>query len=308
MDNTSIERNSLEVGKWGNLFMGVAGVVASVLSHSDALLIDGLYSGVNFVAAIVAARISTLTAKPADRRYPFGYDAHESLYVTFRSLVLLGIIAFAVFSGIEKIVTYATGGEVAELVFGPILIYTVVMVAICSGLAYWHRYNWQRTGQQSELLSTESKAAVVDAIVSAGAGGGLLGALLLRGTPLEGIVPVSDSIVVLIMCACIVPQPLRLFLGSLGEVAGKSADTATVDKVRTRAEELFRDRPYVVLEVAVTKLGRAHFILAYIKPSSPITGSEADKLWNEIKQALTMLLGSAKVEIVIAGQGPFTES
>jgi len=81
-----IERRSLEIGKWGNLLMAVAGVVASFLSHSDALLVDGLYSGVNFVSAILAAKITTVVARPADRRYPFGYDAHEALYVTFRSL------------------------------------------------------------------------------------------------------------------------------------------------------------------------------------------------------------------------------
>ena len=37
--------------------MAVAGVVASFLSNSDALLVDGLYSGVNFVSAIIAAGI-----------------------------------------------------------------------------------------------------------------------------------------------------------------------------------------------------------------------------------------------------------
>ena len=58
----AIERRSLHVGKWGNLLMGVAGVVASFLSNSDALLVDGLYSGVNFVSAIIAAKIAAIVA------------------------------------------------------------------------------------------------------------------------------------------------------------------------------------------------------------------------------------------------------
>ena len=45
------EGQSLETGKWGNLLMAVAGVVAAFLSHSDALLVDGLYSGVKFLSA-----------------------------------------------------------------------------------------------------------------------------------------------------------------------------------------------------------------------------------------------------------------
>lgn len=128
--NQTIEHQSLAVGKWGNLIMAVTGVVAAYLSHSEALLVDGLYSGVNFVSSIVAARISVAVARPADRRYPFGYDAQEALYVTFRSLVLLGILVFAVAGAIGKIITYATGGDVPELVFGPIIVYAVVMVVI----------------------------------------------------------------------------------------------------------------------------------------------------------------------------------
>ncbi len=76
-----VERQSLQVGMGANLFMAVAGVVAAYASRSDALLVDGLYSGVNFVSAIIAARISASILRPADRMYPFGYDAYEALYV-----------------------------------------------------------------------------------------------------------------------------------------------------------------------------------------------------------------------------------
>jgi predicted Co/Zn/Cd cation transporter (cation efflux family) len=55
----SIEERSLRLGTWANLLMAGAGVGAAYASHSDALLVDGLYSGVNFLSAIIAARIST---------------------------------------------------------------------------------------------------------------------------------------------------------------------------------------------------------------------------------------------------------
>ena len=303
--NEQIERRSLVIGKWGNLFMAVAGVVAAVLSNSDALLVDGLYSGVNFFSAIVAAGISTSVAKPPDRRYPFGYDAHEALYVTFRSLVLLGIMAFAVTSALGKIFTYATGGEVPELIFGPILVYAVAMVVICLALAAWHHRNWTRSGKQSELLRTETQAAVVDAVLSGGAGGGLLAASLLRGTPLEFIVPVADSVVVLIMCAFIVRQPVSMFMAGLRQVAGAAADDATVEKVREKVGDCLKDRPYKLLEVAVTKLGRAHLVVTYVKPDGPIDGEMADGLWKDLDDVLGETLGQVKSEVVIACKAPF---
>jgi divalent metal cation (Fe/Co/Zn/Cd) transporter len=44
-----IEKRSLHLGKWANLLMAGVVVAAAYASHSDALLVDGLYSGVNFL-------------------------------------------------------------------------------------------------------------------------------------------------------------------------------------------------------------------------------------------------------------------
>lgn len=306
--NTSkerIEQQSLEIGKWANLAMAIAGVAAAFTSHSDALLVDGLYSGVNFVSAIIAARITAIIARPPDRRYPFGYDAYGALYVKYRSMLLIGMMAFAVFGALGKILTYATGGAVPELVFGPILVYSVVMVSICLGLAAWHRHNWQKSGKQSEILKTESRAAVVDAVISAGAGGGLLGAALLRGTPLGFLVPIADAIVVVIMCAFIGRQPILMFLGALREVAGAAAEKSTVEKVQRCVEESLQNRPFRVLEVVVTKLGSAHLVVAYLKPETPVAGETVDTLWLHVNKALRDSMGQVRSEIVIAARPPY---
>lgn len=285
--------------------MAVAGVVASFLSRSDALLVDGLYSAVNFVSAIIAAKITVAVALPPDRRYPFGYDAHEALYVTFRSLVLLGIMAFAVFGAVGKMVAYASGESIPELQFGPILVYSAAMVALCLALAAWHRYNWRRSGKQSEILSTESRAAVVDAVISGGVGGGFLAAMFLEGTVLEVIVPVSDSIIVLVLCVAIAGQPATMFLGALRQVAGASAEPAIVDKVRERLQEILQDQPFEPLDVAVTKIGRSHFVVSYVKPDAAVGGKAADKLWQQLNIGYQELLGQAKSELIIAARPPY---
>jgi predicted Co/Zn/Cd cation transporter (cation efflux family) len=305
LDDTVIERRSLETGKWGNLLMAVAGVAASFLSHSDALLVDGLYSGVNFVSAILAARIAATVVQPADRRYPFGYDVYEPLYVTFRSLVLLGIMVFAAFGALGKILTYATGGAVPKLEFGPILVYSALMVAICLALAAWHRRNWLQAGKRSEILATESRAAVVDAAISGGVGGGFLAAMLLTGTSLEFLVPVSDSIIVLLLCAVIAKEPLQMFLRSLRQVAGSAAEPEVVQDVRTHLEEFLHERPFELLEVAVMRLGRTHFVVSYVKPEAAVDGVQADALWQELDTAIRDLVGPARTELIVAARPPY---
>lgn len=71
---TVVESRFLAVGKWANLFMAGAGVTAAYLSRSDALLVDGLYSGVNFLSAIVAAKVGAAVTRPP----PDGGDRHRA--------------------------------------------------------------------------------------------------------------------------------------------------------------------------------------------------------------------------------------
>ena len=79
-DAAAVEARSLTVSLWANLFMAVTGILAAWLSHSDAVLIDGLYSAVNFAAAIVARRVGASVARRPDRSRPFGYDADEAAH------------------------------------------------------------------------------------------------------------------------------------------------------------------------------------------------------------------------------------
>jgi predicted Co/Zn/Cd cation transporter (cation efflux family) len=105
------EQRALGRGKWANLFMGLAGVSVALVSNASALMLDGLFSGVNFLAAIFAARVAQRVTRTPDTVRPFGYEIEEAVYVMFRSLVLIGIILVAAWTAIEKIVVYATGGE-----------------------------------------------------------------------------------------------------------------------------------------------------------------------------------------------------
>jgi len=300
-----IERQSLEVGKWVNLLMGVVGVAASLLSRSDALLVDGLYSGVNFLSAVVAARVGAAVTRPPDRKRPFGYDAEEPLYVTFRSLCLLGILAFASLNAVVKIITYGTGGSVPELVFGPIFVYAVSMVVLCMGLALWHRANWRRSGRRSAILQTESRAAVVDGVISAGSGGALAAVTLLRGTSLDILVPVADAVVVLVMSLFIVREPLRMFRNSLREVAGGAAEARTVDAVRRITQEHLEVQPFTLLETAVTRMGRNYLVVAYVTPEEGVEASTLDSLRKELQRAFALELGHVKVEVVATESHPF---
>lgn len=299
------ESKALATGKWASLVMCASGILAAYLSNSDALLVDGLYSGVNFFAAVIAARVAGAVARPADRHYPFGYDALEALYVTFRSLVLAGILVFAVFGAGQKILIYLSGGQVRELIYGPILVYSAAMVLICLGLAARYHRAWLAGGRQSALLQAERRAALVDGIMSAGAGAALVSSPLLLGTRFAGLVPIADSLIVLVLALVMLPQPMSMFRAALGEVAGAAARGDADRIARTHARQVFADRKFDLVDVAVTRLGRSYFAVFYINPTEPVLGADIDALRAALAASFSEVGAPVRIETVVTASSPF---
>jgi divalent metal cation (Fe/Co/Zn/Cd) transporter len=67
-----IERRSLQIGVVASLLMAAMGISVYALSGSEALLLDGLYSGVMAASSFIAARIGANVVRPPDRAYPYG--------------------------------------------------------------------------------------------------------------------------------------------------------------------------------------------------------------------------------------------
>jgi divalent metal cation (Fe/Co/Zn/Cd) transporter len=208
-----IEGRALTIGMWGNLFMGSAGILAAILSNSQAILVDGLFSMIGFTAAIVGKRISRTANAQPDKRRPFGYAADEAIFTTFRSLSLLGLVLFALSSATMSIYAYANGNIPPVLNMGALLIYFVAIALTCALLWFFHNRAWRRTDRRSDILRLEAKAAAFDGLITVSAGGGLVLLSVYHDGFLAPIAPVGDSVIVLILCLVVVSRYFQDFLG-----------------------------------------------------------------------------------------------
>lgn len=302
-DGLKVEQRALAIGKWANLLMCFAGVATAYLSRSDAMLVDGLYSGVNFISAIIAAGIGARVILPADRSRPWGYDFDEAIYVTFRSLILVGILAFAGFTSGSKIVTFFTGGDVPDLIFGPIAVYAVAMVVICCALAVVHYRAYVKTGRKSAILQTESRAALVDGALSFGAGAALLSLPYLTDTPLGPYVQIGDAVIVVLLVVLMIWQPLGMFRRTLADLAGTSAPGETVAQVSRTARDLAKEYDFRFHRAGVLRAGRTHYAGIYIDPERPVDAAEVDAFKARLHGLLTDRVGRMRTEVIVTAEG-----
>ncbi|MXU64241.1 cation transporter [Oceanomicrobium pacificus] len=297
------EQRSLTAAKWINLLMAIAGIGAAWLSNSSALQLDGLYSGVGFISAIFAARIGANALRPATRQRPYGFSADEAIYQTFRTLILVVLIVVSFVSAVTNIVNYILNGEGRDLVYGPIIVYFIGIVILCFGLAAFHAYNLRKSGGRSAILKVERQSAIVDGLLSLATGVALVGLPYLVGTPLEVIIPVGDSVILVILALAMISVPVTGFRDGLRELASISAAPANVQAMRRAARAPMDAAGMKLVDLSVTKLGRSFFVAAYVDPGAPVTAAEVDRLARALESAAGEAIGPSKVYVLVSEHG-----
>jgi len=307
MDSSALERRSLNLGKWANLVMAVAGVATAFVSNASALMLDGVFSGVNFLAVIFAARIATSVQRKPDARRPFGYEIEEPLYVMFRSLVLAGILLIAGLNAGFKIFQYAMGDDIPPIRLGWVTAYVSFMIVVCFSLAAVHHRNWVRSGKRSHLLATERTSTFIDGWLSLAAGVAFIVIHFLEGTFLDFLVPISDAIVVLLLVVAMTPQPLRLFRQAMHDILGDSVETELLDRLKAAVQKGVDPDDFRVLDVSALRAGRSLMIIPYLQPLRALQPAVFDRT-KETMTARCLEVADCdrvRVDAIITEQPPF---
>ncbi|WP_170424292.1 cation transporter [Ruegeria arenilitoris] len=273
-----LEGRALIVAMVGNLFMGAAGILAGVLSNSNAIMMDGLFSLVGFGSALLGRQISLRIDAGPDKRRPFGYAADEAIFSTFRALSLLGLVLFAITNAGKNIYSYYNGMTPEPLIFGPMFLYFATIGLTCLLLWAFHFFTWRKTGKTSAILRLEAKASLFDGLFTAAAGIGLGAIYLFRDGALAAIAPIGDSIIVLFLCLLAIGSYLRDFRGGLGELAYATASPDLLAAARRALRPVITEDGGALRDMSVIKQGRTVLITVYYDPLRAITADQVDTL------------------------------
>ena len=307
-DHHRAEARALNLGTAGNAFGAIAALFFYLRSGSDALLLDGLYTAVMAGASVIAGRVNRAAMQPRSRAYPFGASGQEPLYVLFRTLVLLGILAFAVTSALGKVLTYVRGAPIQPVELGGLGWYFGAMLLLNLWLWQVFQRSWRRGERSSDMLRGMAVSARIDALISAGTGAGLLGAPLLLGTALAPLVPITDSLLVLMLCVALLPEPIGIVMAAVAEAAGSSSSVGEERLAQCRAamEPTFNAQDCQLIELAMLKLGRTYTVVAYMEPNAPISAAEVDALRTLLgQQVQAMLQAPVLAEVIPTATHPY---
>lgn len=297
-----IERNAIIAGAVIGLIMAVAGWLTYHFSGSEAILLDGNFSLIGALATLVALKISSIKTTKT-RVYPFGQFVYESLYSIFIGLITAGVIVASIAASCEKIVGYLRGETYPAIETDTIIVYTILMMILCFGLALFFWISNRRLGGNSSILGAYTMQSTIDGLLSAGAGGGLMvfGLVAPNGT-FGFLIQIGDAIVVLLLCLLVCWQPIRLIRDSFIELSGGAlTDSAVTGKISSVVSTYIQDKE--IADLFISKTGSSYLVVAFMQASffDRFGGRELLSLKQEVTQALVAVYDHVAFELCLSG-------
>lgn len=198
------------------LMMGVVavgGLVMGIWSHSQAILLDGIFSLVAIVIKLLMMFTAMLTKQESSRRFQFGYWQCESFVMLMEGVFTLFIVAYALSVGIWGLLH---GGR--EVEFGLAVYYAIFFsIGNWSFYAYVHQVNKK---VKSYLVHYDNLSWLIDAVLATGLLISFSAAWMLQFTPYVYWQIYVDPLIMIVLGIQMVSPSLKILIPSVKQLLG----------------------------------------------------------------------------------------
>ncbi|HKE82421.1 MAG TPA: cation diffusion facilitator family transporter [Vicinamibacterales bacterium] len=276
----STEQGTLKFSIALTVLLGVLGVASGLVTGSQAIIFDGMYSFVDVVPTIVSLLVVKLIARGASHRFQFGYWHLEPLVAVLRDSIL---VVACIYAGIDAANTLTSGGHDVE--YGRAAAWAGILCVI--GFAMTLFLSRRAKALQSPMLELDARSWLVSAVLSLALLIGFALATALAGTALQGWIPYLDAIALLGMALIMLPMPVLGLWRSMSDVLQVAPDELD-HQVHAVMDGVVKQRQFLDYSSYIAKAGRGRFVEIHIlvSPESRIDTATADAIRREVSDRL----------------------
>lgn len=262
--------------------MVLIGIGCAIVSGSDTIMFDGLYSLIHLIIALLTIYISKLVIKPSNDSYPFGYWMYEPMINLAKGLMIINLLALTFFNASSAL--YSGGNEV-------VLNIAVIYAALATLGCFFSAWVVGSLGKRahSPLAMVDAKNWLVDGYISAAMLLVFIAAYLLQDTEWAPWIRFFDPIMVIVLVTLVVIVPLNIIRNAWNEIVGKHPGQSIEDNVRDAIESVVCSALHKGYRLRLTMTGRFLLVHVYflIEASSQLDSIETlDELREQLYQAL----------------------
>lgn len=276
------EERTVRVIIIGNIIAAAAGVLAFIATSSQALFLDAFYSVIALLSSI-AAYIMASASKIKTKHYPKGLQFLEPLYAVLKSLLVLVLLIYSVYSVSLDAWVYFTSGEGQPINIGPIIPYAIAMVIECFFFAYFTYSQNKKMSFTSTILAAESKTCYVDGLQSLGIG---IAALIIYFIDIDGKLGflhyTGDFFITVVLAICSIKEPICVLKNGFLELTGGITDDKELENRVNEAVSRYCVNNLSVKQVQVVKTGV--YINVYIYTEDNDIETIRDSILTELRK------------------------
>jgi predicted Co/Zn/Cd cation transporter (cation efflux family) len=261
--------------------VAVGGTVAGVLSNSQAILLDGIFSYVAVVIKVLMLVTARLTQRETSKYFQFGYWQLQPLVMILEGLFTLLVVVYAFAAGFYSLLG---GGHTMH--FGIAVYYALFFtVADATYFLYVRHVNKKL---KSYLVHYDNISWFIDAALASGVLVSFGIAWYLQGTSYAHWGVYVDPLVMIVLAIQMIPSAIKILAPSFRQILGIAPMELHqhVQSVMDGFMERYRFKDYVssVQEYGRAKIIEIDILLPENYPVQRITA--LDRIRNEIDNAI----------------------
>lgn len=274
-----------------NLMFAVGGFYFAMISRSQSVLFDSIYSFTSSFFMLMSLYVVRLIKKGEDANYHFGYGSFEPLFIVIQTMFILTMNFVLAYFAVK---TLLSGG--AHIGVNAAMIYTGISVVVCALVYIVLKSASKKYG--SPVLSAEAKSWLNDTMLSIAVLTAFLGIIFLSGTPLSFIVPYIDSGMTLLFILFLVPQFIRQLWTNILELL-TSAPSVDIQKQLDAVIEPFIEKHNLAgFNAYSTKRGRTLYVVVHVYLNENRTVKTIDRIRKEMIRAIRKYWHYSDIDIV----------
>jgi predicted Co/Zn/Cd cation transporter (cation efflux family) len=292
-DSHLVEEKALKKSMIGAFLLAVWGIVMASLSHSGAILLDGMFNLISAIMSFFSIEITRLIAGKETREFPLGYFALESLFVFVKGASILILVLMALYSNIQVLLS---GGR--EPALGLMTVYVAIAVIGCLVLYGVTKKSSKQTG--SEILEAETKAWFINAVITGIIGVAFAATLVLRNTALGWIDRYIDQVLVIIFSLIFIKDPLLLMKNGIKELLLAAPQDEYTEPYEKKILPLKEQFGLNSMALEIIKTGRRIWLTVFVDPNSATVNiDEFMQMKSSIESMAKEVYENTQTEIIL---------
>ncbi|WP_373845461.1 cation diffusion facilitator family transporter [Clostridium sp.] len=259
-------------------------IIAGVLSGSVSIISEAIHSGMDLVASLVAFLSVRHSAKPADRKHPYGHGKIENISGIVEGLLIFVAAAMIIIEAFKKI-------------FEPVVIeqatIAIVVMIVSALINFAVSTKLYKVSQEEDSMALQADALHLktDVYTSVGVGTGIL---LIK---LTGFL-ILDSIVAILVALLIIKEAWQLSKNAFDYLI----DARLSDEEEVEIEKVIREHSHQFIDyhkLKTRKSGNIKHIDFHITVDPQLTVKETHDIIGNLKKEMNKKFKNTRVNIHI---------